>query len=325
MPTSNEDELFTELARAAPRLKGAIDQLTAQWLSPILEDRATPPERDKHFNDAIWGTITLYPWEVALLDTPLFQRLRGVKQNGLAYLVFPGATHDRFTHICGVVEASQRMMENLNRSAVARRRLENSRHPSEEVQASDRYVVRLAALIHDVGHGPFSHAIEPVLRQHYVEEFSAIEMGLRKRFLNVYQVAVSESVAVLIVASPAFQTVLSKPIMSKVLDGRAVKTIAYRLIQAVIGASDGTHAGSLGGIISNQIDADKLDYMARDAHYAGLPIEFDTDRLITKLEFITVEEDALSKRLYGLIERVRKNTPPRYTEIGILIWRNRSI
>jgi HD superfamily phosphohydrolase len=318
MPTSSEDQLLGELARLAPRLKAAIDKLTAEWLSPILAGETEAPERDKHFNDAIWGTITLYSWEVALLDTPLFQRLRGVKQNGLAYLVFSGATHDRFTHICGVVEASQRMMENLNRNAASRRRLNvASRHPVTEIESSDRYVIRLAALIHDVGHGPFSHAIEPVLRQHYLSEFDALEKELRQRFLNVYQVPVSECVAVLIVASPAFQSLLSTSIMSRVLNGRPAKTIMTLLIMALVGASDGTHSGCLGGLISNQIDADKLDYMARDAHYAGLPIEFDTARLITKMEFITVEQSVLSKRLYGLIDRVKKYDPPRYTEIGI--------
>ena len=317
MPTSNEDQLLGELARLAPRLKDAIDRLTSGWLSPILAGETVAPERDKHFNDAIWGTITLYPWEVALLDTPLFQRLRGVKQNGLAYLVFSGATHDRFSHICGVVEAAQRMMENINRNAAARRRLNAPRHPTTEIEPSDRYVIRLAALIHDVGHGPFSHAIEPVLRQHYLAEFDALERELRQRFLNVYQVPVSECVAVLIVASPAFQEVLSKSIMSRVLNGRPAKAIAHLLIMALIGASDGTHSGCLGGLISNQIDADKFDYMARDAHHAGLPIEFDTDRLITKMEFLTVEQSVLSKRLYGLVDRVKKYDPQRYTEIGI--------
>jgi HD superfamily phosphohydrolase len=315
---ANEDELFDELARVAPRLKVAIDSLTEQWLSKIRADENTGPTRDKQFNDAIWGTITLYPWEVALIDTPLFQRLRGVKQNGLAYLVFPGATHDRFTHICGVVEASQRIMENLNRNAAARRRIGgHSRHPQQQIDAQDQYVIRLAALIHDVGHGPFSHAIEPVLRQHYLSEFEALERVLRERFINTYHVPVSECVAALIVSSPAFLSVMLKKIMSPVLGGKSEKTIVYRLVMALVGASDGTFSGCLGGLISNQIDADKLDYMARDAHHAGLPIDFDTDRLITKMELLTVEENALSRRLHGLIERVRKPRPPSYVEIGI--------
>jgi hypothetical protein len=130
-------------------------------------------------------------------------------------------------------------------------------------------------------------------------------------------VSVSESVAVLIVASPAFLSLLANPIMSKLINGRSIETIASRLIMAIVGASDGTEFGCLGGIISNQIDADKLDYMARDAHYAGLPIEFDTDRLITKLELLLIEEDALSRRLHGLVSRVRSSQPPRYHEIGI--------
>ena len=80
MPGLDEDEFLNELAQAAPRLKDAIDKLAALWLSPVLEGKISPATRDKHFNDAIWGTITLYPWEVTILDTPLFQRLRGVKQ-----------------------------------------------------------------------------------------------------------------------------------------------------------------------------------------------------------------------------------------------------
>ena len=313
-----EDDFFDNLARVAPRLKVAVDKLTAQWLPESATDDSSGLHRDKHFNDAIWGTITLYPWEVALLDTPLFQRLRGVKQNGLAYLVFPGATHDRFTHICGVVEASQRIMENLNRNASARRRLgKQSSHPSEEIEAHDQYIIRLAALIHDVGHGPFSHAIEPVLRQHYVTEFDALERTLKQRFMNTYHVPVSECVAALVVSSPSFLSFMTRSTMSMVLHGHSAKQIVYRLVMALVGASDGSFSGCLGGIISNQIDADKLDYMARDAHHAGLPIDFDTERLITKMELLTVEEGVLSRRLYGLIERVKEYSPPRYTEIGI--------
>jgi len=106
---------------------------------------------DKIIRDAIWGHNVFYQHEINLIDSPLMQRLRRVHQTALAYLTYPAATHTRFEHSLGVVIFAQRMIDALNSSS--RRKLVG------DVQATE---VRLAALLHDCGHGLFSHASEIV-------------------------------------------------------------------------------------------------------------------------------------------------------------------
>lgn len=312
------DQYLQTIRNASPQLTAQVDELAAGWLSLLLGDpSARGPEQDKHFNDPVWGTITLHPWEVALLDTPLVQRLRGVKQLGLAHLVFPTATHDRFSHACGVVEAAERMMDQIVRNTKARRRTGRSEDAPPDIQEHERYLIRLAALIHDVGHGPFSHAIEPVVERIFASEINGLKAALRAEDPRIDKVQVSEAVAVLTVASPAFQELLSRPLMNRVLESKSAADVTKGLIAAIVGGSDGSACGALGALVSSQVDADKLDYMARDAHHAGLPIDFDTERLISKLEALRVEEGVLSPRLHDLKERIRTYPDKRYQEIGI--------
>jgi hypothetical protein len=111
--------IVQELRSRGGDLTIAVDELSAQWLTPVLSRLSRVDEgvdtslHSKHLNDAIWHTFELERHEVLLLDSPLMQRMRGVKQLGLASLVFPGANHDRFEHICGVVEGAERMFQEL--------------------------------------------------------------------------------------------------------------------------------------------------------------------------------------------------------------------
>src|SRR3954453_10594802 len=106
------------LLLAAPDLVAQTERLVGDWLADLLEKLRTgsfPEFRPKQVNEPIWGTIELLPWEVALLDTPLLQRMRGVRQLGLAQLVFPGASHGRLEHIIGVVGAVEQCVQSLSR------------------------------------------------------------------------------------------------------------------------------------------------------------------------------------------------------------------
>lgn len=312
------EDLLGDVRKAAPKLVAGTTALTHSWLAHLLSNKdAQGPARDKHVNDPVWGTITLHPWEVALLDTPLVQRLRGVKQLGLAHLVFPSATHDRFSHVCGVVEAVDRMIDAIQRNTQRRKRAGPAELASPDIPETDRYLIRLAALIHDCGHGPFSHTIEPLVERRYRDEIRALEQTLVHHIGRVSKVQVSEAIAVLLVISESFQTLLTRPLMDSVRAGSPIAVVTRRLISAIIGGSDGTARGALGALVSGQVDADKLDYMARDAHHAGLPIDFDSIRLISKLEAVRVEAGVLSTRLNHLHHRVEAYPGKRYEEIGI--------
>jgi HD superfamily phosphohydrolase len=113
----------------------------------------------KTINDPVHGSIKLSSAELAVIDTPTFQRLRGLKQLGLADLAFPGATHTRFAHSIGVLHIVSQMLDAIER---------NYRNRTKEVgpfSDQEKQKIRLAALLHDVGHLPLSHAMEyPIQR-----------------------------------------------------------------------------------------------------------------------------------------------------------------
>lgn len=105
---------------------------------------------DKVINDPIWGCVKFNSWEIAIIDTPLFQRLRDIYQVGLGVFTYPAARHSRFEHSLGVVAIASRMIESLRSQKLG------------FINISDYEVmdVRLAALLHDIGHCFYSHLSE---------------------------------------------------------------------------------------------------------------------------------------------------------------------
>ena len=113
----------------------------------------------KLIRDAVHGDIELSALEVELIDTPEFQRLRGIKQLGTAYLVFPSAVHTRFEHSLGTSWMAQRILQTVRRN--------------ETVSSDEERVIRVAALLHDITHIPFGHTLEDerrVLPRHDKDE-----------------------------------------------------------------------------------------------------------------------------------------------------------
>ena len=102
-------------------------------------------EKKKFIRDSVYGDIRLNNFEVKIMDMPQFQRLRRIKQLGLISLIYPGATHTRFEHCIGTMNLGSKLAEELGLS-------------SDEIE-----LIRASALLHDVGHGPFSHVSEGVL------------------------------------------------------------------------------------------------------------------------------------------------------------------
>ncbi|MFB6461487.1 HD domain-containing protein [Bradyrhizobium tunisiense] len=323
-------QVRTELRGLAPELAAEVDELAAAWLKTLLERLGSTNHwefRPKQINDPIWGTIELAPWEVALLDTALLQRMRGVRQLGLAQLVFPGAGHDRLEHILGVVGAVEQCVQSLARQ-IDRWNRDHATTPLPAIEEADRYALRLAALLHDTGHGPFSHAIEPVMEMTTLLGRDSVEAGWRveigklqralkgKYTLNAPPSA-SEVVAVMIVLSEAMTRVLAhdKLMMSK---GRSGDDLQEFIVSAIIGAVEGPGATYLSSLISSQIDADKLDYLPRDAHHAGLDIGFDTDRLLSRLEVLRVTPANVDRAsLKELHERASASKEQMFLQLGI--------
>ena len=115
--------------------------------------------RKKLIRDAVHGDIEMGPLEVELMDTPEFQRLRGIKQLGTAYLVFPSAVHTRFEHSLGTSWMAHRIVESVRRQ--------------QKISDDDERLIRVASLLHDITHIPFGHTLEDerrVLPRHDKDE-----------------------------------------------------------------------------------------------------------------------------------------------------------
>ena len=254
------------------------------------------------------------PWETVLLDSPLLQRLRGVRQLGMAHLVYPGAGHDRLEHTRGVVEAAERMIRSLERNAEFRRNFGSDRDETvPQVSHLDRCATRLAALLHDIGHGPFSHATEQLIRSRYEPDFVAVEKVLRNHFEGVTSIAPAEAIASIIVLTEPMRKVLAHANFGTGVSWPA--QLPEAIVSRILGSRSCLDAGYLSGIISGPVDADKLDYIARDCHHSGLPLGIDLTRLIAKLEVVAVTPETAPN--VDLRRRAEDAAKGRFYEIGI--------
>ena len=167
-----------------------------------------------------------------LVNSREFQRLRRIKQLGTSYLVFHGAEHSRFSHSLGVYEIVRRISDDIF-------------HGRPEWDEDERLVVLCAALLHDLGHGPFSHSFEKVFHVDH-EEFTR-EILLGDTEVNQILLKVGEE----------FPKKVAEVI---------AKTYANKQVVS---------------LISSQIDADRMDYLQRDAYYTGVSYgHFDMERIL---------------------------------------------
>ena len=189
--------------------------------------------------DPIWNNIRVDELTLQLVDTDVFQRLRYVRQLGLAFLVYPGATHSRFEHALGAYHLARATLSLLS-----------ERDGLGGADSEEQAIVRAAALLHDVGHYPFSHALEEIGQLHHED-----------------------------VARP----LITKGPVAEIL-ARAISPSAPERILALI---RGTSDSPLQGLISGSLDLDKIEYLKRDAFMCGVPYgEIDVDRLTNSMMLI---------------------------------------
>jgi hypothetical protein len=199
--------------------------------------------------DPLWNTIRVDATAMRIVDAAAFQRLRHIKQLGHAHLVYPGATHTRFDHALGVYHLARRALRGLAGRGVL-----------EHVEPVDCTLVPLAALLHDIGHYPFSHALEE------------LEAG---RIPGHHEALVGRF--------------LADPDVAGALAG--VAPDAAPRVEALI---RGGSTSPLQGLVSGSLDLDKIEYLKRDARFCGVPYgEVDVDRLLAGL---TVARDPATGR-----------------------------
>jgi hypothetical protein len=191
----------------------------------LSERTASPalPDIPEIIRDPLWDNIRVDRAALLALDTPTVQRLRYIRQVGHSFLVYPGATHSRFEHALGAYHLTRRALsalEELGELAPA--------------TAEDRLAVRMAALLHDIGHYPFSHALEEA-------GFPSHEK------LGVAKLTQGEL-------------------------GEKLVEIGGKEFPGMVGTLiSGRSASPLQGLISGSIDLDKVDYLSRDARMCGVP------------------------------------------------------
>ncbi len=186
--------------------------------------RAASERTAKRIKDPVHDFIRIEPYALALVDTPTFQRLRHVRQTGTAHLVYPGANHTRFEHSLGAHHLAQVASQAL------------------DLPPGQARLLGAAALLHDVGHGPFSHTSEAVVEQatgrsheeHTVERLHAE---------------------------------LAEPLEDHDIDPREIERLLL-----------GEHP--LKALISGPLDVDRIDYLLRDGHYTGMATSVDALRLM---------------------------------------------
>lgn len=203
---------------------------------------------------AVHGFIRFSNCERLIIDHRVFRRLRYIRQLALTELVYPGATHTRFEHSLGVMEMATRIFDRLaaENGAQMEETFAEVEVLRDDAIARARQVCRLGALLHDTGHGCFSHAAEPVL----------------------HEGSDHESLTVHLLKTPEF---LGKLLNEEFFEGCAELTAS--LIKP--GPDSAPQVQILRDIVSGQVDADRSDYLLRDSHHCGVDYgRFDHRRLI---------------------------------------------
>jgi HD superfamily phosphohydrolase len=222
-----------------------------------------------HIRDPIHGTLPVSIREIKLIDHPVFQRLRNIKQLGFADLAFPGATHTRYSHSLGAMHLATRLFDRVLGGADL----------PERVRDRFRQAVRLAMLFHDVGHAPLSHTTEmlmPPVGELGLGRFAGADVGRR---------ATHEDYTLKMVLDSSLGETIEKIFGP---DGIAPQDIAELIVgQTWMGASTRyRHAGVdyapvLRQMVSSECDADRMDYLQRDSFFSGVNYgKFDADWLI---------------------------------------------
>lgn len=251
---------------APPSLEERVNSFV-QWLFEGY--KATPPKGPKVFNDALLGNLLFSRHEVAVIDCPVLQRLRRIKQTGLVYYVFPSATHSRFEHSLGAAALAERCFDAIQERAAVER---TSPLGDANRSGGDLAHLRMAALLHDVGHGLCSHASEQIY-----ELLSDLQEFKRNPAYAKNQPG--EILSYLIVKSPTFQNWFKE----HVVEGCQAKLDLERISKLILGKHDDPEMYFLANIISSAYDCDKLDYIARDSYYCGLALTVDLPRFYSMI------------------------------------------
>ncbi len=204
--------------------------------------------------DPVHGFIRFNALEQRVIDSRPFQRLRYIRQMGVAYLIYPGATHTRFEHSLGVMELVTRIYNAICHDL-----------PSEKVDYW-RQILRLAALCHDMGHLPFSHTAEKALLPRGGHEQMTLELIRSEELRSIWST----------LGDHAEDDIIKLAVTATGMELSSIEKLLSQLIT------------------EDNFGADRIDYLIRDAYYTGVGYgHFDHHQLIDTLQVLKVDEKTL--------------------------------
>ena len=212
--------------------------------------------------DNIHGYITLNRVETRILETLYYQRLRWIRQLGFSFYIFPGATHTRHAHALGVAHVMDRILRSLGLATTEEKFFDPKAH---DERTTFHRMMRLAAMLHDIGTFPFSHSIELA----YINFWRNQAQVTKPKYVANHEVLGSH-----IILNTDFDGGITRILKEEGID-------PVELSRIIAGKSENLLANQL---MHADVDADRMDYLIRDAHHTGVKIGlFDLDFLIRAL------------------------------------------
>jgi len=204
-----------------------------------------------HYDKVLQERFSLTDEESSIIETPIFQRLKKIKQNGFSYFVYSDAVGTRYDHSIGSVYWVLKLYHSIfpNESTIVKN--------NPNLRA-----LRLAALTHDIGHGPFSHALEELLYRNEKWMFAEPWINLTEKFGKHPP---HELISLEFISSSSFH---------KIVDDDKIESLTFNILNK---------KNELSLLISGDLDADRLDYLTRDSHYSGLPFGFNIKVIFNEL------------------------------------------
>jgi HD superfamily phosphohydrolase len=269
-------------AGSAPGCLEEVYRILDERILPVLlPEKPYQKYQEKVIHDNLMESCYFEGWEIALLDTPLLQRLRHIHQLGTAFLTYPSAIHTRFSHTLGVTTLAGDLYENLKR----KKHLTNLK--DEDLWRNEKATVRMAGLLHDIGHTFFSHcsekAVEPFWRK-ILSDSKLFETDPKPH----------EFIAYLIITSKYFENYWTNTVRP---DSYGISINLQDVASIIVGKLISKDKAYLTEIINGHYDVDKLEYLNRDAKTAGLPISYDKARYFQKIDIL--EKDGKASLVMG--------------------------
>lgn len=283
------------------QLDSAFDTIgfTEEYIAKATSTEKKLPRKSKQIKDNQWGMIEFDWRSMRIVDCPLVQRLRYVKQLGFTYFTYPSAEHSRFSHTLGVGHVVLKFIEAINKRALERLRSRDSAGISfvsvEEIPDIDADNLVHAALLHDVGHLPFSHVTEKILESQ-PQLFTCGGLLLGDVILGVNRiisrnVKFAEILSLMLILSKRFERFYLDFV--RVGESQADEAM-LRVAALIIGLPPAPSLTGIPELISSaSVDADKVDYVNRDALNCGIPVGVDVARIFLRSGIVRATRDQI--------------------------------